>query len=381
MSRWGYYMRVKIENYQAIKNADLFFDVGLTAIVGPTNSGKSSLIRAIKGAINNQTGTGFINYNADESVVSIEDNGNTIVWTKPRKGSATYTLNGREISKVGRTQNEEVANLLNMSEVEVSTQKIRLNFWEQMEKAFLMDKTPNQLFEFISQSKEQELMQSYQQTEQNSLTEIEKQIKVNETKLDVYKQEIQKLDNRATELVRFNAIDINQIQSLIKLKNSVETNLERFYDTISEINLLRDKVLVQTNFVKSIKSIDNELRQRFLLRDKIIVLENIISSGTKQITGLNNNIVGWKNNIKQLDKIVTDFNSIITKHSELVHRKETIKLLNQKHITATTAVDVAKKDIDYYKQVISKITTELNTFSVCPFCGSSLNHGEESCHE
>ena len=374
-------MRVKIENYQAIKNADLFFDVGLTAIVGPTNSGKSSLIRAIKGAINNQTGTGFINYNADESVVSIEDNGNTIVWTKPRKGSATYTLNGREISKVGRTQNEEVANLLNMSEVEVNTQKIRLNFWEQMEKAFLMDKTPNQLFEFISQSKEQELMQSYQQTEQTKLTEIEKQIKVNETKLDVYKQEIQKLDNRATELVRFNAIDINQIQSLIKLKNSVETNLERFYDTISEINLLRDKVLVQTNFVKSIKSIDNELRQRFLLRDKIIALENIISSGTKQITELNNNIMDWENNIKQLDKIVVDFNSIITKHSELVRRKETIKLLNQKHITATTAVDVAKKDIDYYKQVISKITTELNTFSVCPFCGSSLNHGEESCHE
>lgn len=381
MSRWGYYMRVKIENYQAIKNADLFFDVGLTAIVGPTNSGKSSLIRAIKGAINNQVGTGFINYDADESVVSIEDNGNTIVWTKPRKGSATYTLNGREISKVGRTQNEEVANLLNMSEVEVNTQKIRLNFWEQMEKAFLMDKTPNQLFEFISQSKEQELMQSYQQTEQTKLTEIEKQIKVNETKLDVYKQEIQKLDNRATELVRFNAIDINQIQSLIKLKNSVETNLERFYDTISEINLLRDKVLVQTNFVKSIKSIDNELRQRFLLRDKIIALENIISSGTKQITELNNNIMDWENNIKQLDKIVVDFNSIITKHSELVRRKETIKLLNQKDITATTAVDVAKKDINYYKQAVSKITTELNTFSVCPFCGSSLNHGEESCHE
>lgn len=381
MSRWGYYMRVKIENYQAIKNADLFFDVGLTAIVGPTNSGKSSLIRAIKGAINNQVGTGFINYDADESVVSIEDNGNTIVWTKPRKGSATYTLNGREISKVGRTQNEEVANLLNMSEVEVNTQKIRLNFWEQMEKAFLMDKTPNQLFEFISQSKEQELMQSYQQTEQTKLTEIEKQIKVNETKLDVYKQEIQKLDNRATELVRFNAIDINQIQSLIKLKNSVETNLERFYDTISEINLLRDKVLVQTNFVKSIKSIDNELRQRFLLRDKIIALENIISSGTKQITKLNNNIMDWENNIKQLDKIVVDFNSIITKHSELVRRKETIKLLNQKDITATTAVDVAKKDINYYKQAVSKITTELNTFSVCPFCGSSLNHGEESCHE
>ena len=381
MSRWGYYMRVKIENYQAIKNADLFFDVGLTAIVGPTNSGKSSLIRAIKGAINNQVGTGFINYDADESVVSIEDNGNTIVWTKPRKGSATYTLNGREISKVGRTQNEEVASLLNMSEVEVNTQKIRLNFWEQMEKAFLMDKTPNQLFEFISQSKEQELMQSYQQTEQTKLTEIEKQIKVNETKLDVYKQEIQKLDNRATELVRFNAIDINQIQSLIKLKNSVETNLERFYDTISEINLLRDKVLVQTNFVKSIKSIDNELRQRFLLRDKIIALENIISSGTKQITELNNNIMDWENNIKQLDKIVVDFNSIITKHSELVRRKETIKLLNQKDITATTAVDVAKKDINYYKQAVSKITTELNTFSVCPFCGSSLNHGEESCHE
>lgn len=78
-------MRVKVENYQAIKNADLEFKVGLTVIVGVTNSGKSSLIRAIKGAINNQAGTDFINYGANETVVTIIEGDNEIVWTKPKK--------------------------------------------------------------------------------------------------------------------------------------------------------------------------------------------------------------------------------------------------------------------------------------------------------
>ena len=89
-------MKVKIENYQAIVNAELEFDYGLTAIIGSTNSGKSSIIRAIKGAINNQGGTGFINYNAPDSSVTVVDKGHTIEWFKSKKDSGKYVIDGRD---------------------------------------------------------------------------------------------------------------------------------------------------------------------------------------------------------------------------------------------------------------------------------------------
>ena len=49
-------MKVKIKDYQVIKDIDLDFDKGLTAIVGTSNNGKSSILRAIEGAIFNKIG-------------------------------------------------------------------------------------------------------------------------------------------------------------------------------------------------------------------------------------------------------------------------------------------------------------------------------------
>ena len=41
-------MRVKIQNYEALKDIDIEIPVGLTQLAGKTNQGKSSLVRAIE---------------------------------------------------------------------------------------------------------------------------------------------------------------------------------------------------------------------------------------------------------------------------------------------------------------------------------------------
>ena len=78
-------MKVKINNYQIIKEAELEFKPGVTVIIGSSNNGKSSVIRAIESAINNKGGSDFINYDAESCEVTIEDLGQKIIWSKEFK--------------------------------------------------------------------------------------------------------------------------------------------------------------------------------------------------------------------------------------------------------------------------------------------------------
>ena len=95
-------LKVEIKNYQVIKNAELDFVPGINAIVGATNNGKSSIIRAIRGAINNQGGSSFINYDANEASVSITFNDHEIIWTKSKKqGKSAYIIDGKKLTKIG----------------------------------------------------------------------------------------------------------------------------------------------------------------------------------------------------------------------------------------------------------------------------------------
>ena len=41
-------MKVQIKNYQIIKDANLEFIPGLNVIIGPSNNGKTSILKAIK---------------------------------------------------------------------------------------------------------------------------------------------------------------------------------------------------------------------------------------------------------------------------------------------------------------------------------------------
>ena len=44
-------LKVTIENFQSISKGELEFTQGINIIVGQSNSGKSAILRAIKGAI------------------------------------------------------------------------------------------------------------------------------------------------------------------------------------------------------------------------------------------------------------------------------------------------------------------------------------------
>ena len=366
-------MRVEIKNYQAIQKATLEFDKGITAIVGATNSGKSSIIRAIKGAINNQSGNGFINYEADESSVKIITPNNIIEWTKGRKGSGKYIINGEEIAKIGRTQNQEVADLLNMEEIEVGKTKVRINFWDQMEKAFLMDNTPGQLFNFIAQSKEQEQVTTLEQTKKTELQGLSNQIKTNNTRVDMLQTDLIKLKETNETLKPFNDFDMNllnqRVEALTKTRDLISaldiisedkanlTNtLDKINKPIKELETILGKIAERDTKLKPLQkayqdylsAFDEGALTRLKLADNFTEIENLEKA------------------IKTLDTKYEVINSLEKKLND-------IKGLRSKVVAEASIIDDAKGRLNKTTQEVKELETELNSFEVCPFCGSALN--------
>ena len=100
-------MKVLVENFQSIARAELE-PTGLTVIVGPSDRGKSALLRAIEGALFNRPGDGFVRTGAKTTKVCVQLPEEEVTWEKG-SGVNRFTLTAHDpqqndtvYSKVGQ---------------------------------------------------------------------------------------------------------------------------------------------------------------------------------------------------------------------------------------------------------------------------------------
>ena len=101
-------MKVTVKNFQSIKEAELEVN-GFTVITGANNSGKTALMRAIKGAFQNTKGTAFVRHGEDRCRVEIEFEDGSFAWEKG-KGKPAYEIDGKVVNP-GKTIPDEVSAL------------------------------------------------------------------------------------------------------------------------------------------------------------------------------------------------------------------------------------------------------------------------------
>jgi len=143
---------VVVRDYQVIKKLDLDIE-GIVFVTGPSNNGKSSLVKAIESCLYNRAGESFIRDAEAQTLVGItfrQQNTPTlqIAWKKPRGVGASYVVNGVKYEKAGRTPLSELMQH-GFTEMEASKRTFRLPFWHQME-AFLVAEPNTVVFEVLS---------------------------------------------------------------------------------------------------------------------------------------------------------------------------------------------------------------------------------------
>jgi predicted ATP-dependent endonuclease of OLD family len=134
---------LRLKNWQIHQQRTIKFDPRTTTIIGPTDSGKSALLRALKWIALNQfagPANSFIHWNAAFSKVKLRVDGHTIIRKKGK--SNTYALDDKEFKAIGDKVPDEIANLLNLTDA---------NFQSQFDAHFWISDSPGQVSRELNQ--------------------------------------------------------------------------------------------------------------------------------------------------------------------------------------------------------------------------------------
>ena len=250
---------ISIKDFQSLKNVEIELVPGLNLVVGKTNIGKTAIIRAIDSALFNIGNDDFVRSGQKFCGVSIDNGTHKMTYARSAIGKNEKTAyqfdDGVVQRKVGRTQLEEVQKYFNIRDVRMQNgTKVKLNFWYQNDKPFLMDKTAGQLYEFLSLSscdkytKVLKVMQGDEKSLKSDIAILTSEIDTYK-KLITKKQEVLDKNDGYTKVYESAVIlsrknnKLNSLIGLLKevssLRNTINVKKDRLFKVNSEIKSIR----------------------------------------------------------------------------------------------------------------------------------------------
>lgn len=380
-------LELQIKDFQIIKNAKLKFVPGLNVIQGESNNGKTAIFRAIKSAIYNVPGTTNVRYGADCYVIGIAYGGNTVIY---KKGTDTvYIVNGQQYNRPGRAQLTEVADALGVKILEINGTNEQLNFWDQMDKPFLLDRTPTELFRFIVDSGKDDNIVKCMADMVSDRQGINKSINASEGSIAQLNQQIAEVSAALTDADKV----LDACESVIKLGPQVAKKEEL---TNTAASIANAKSNIET--IKATSKVDGETIYKIKnIKDKIQVSESkseVLRNIDKKIKGLTNDKNQLKEYASSLHYVPIPDTSRLSSLENLSKRLKMIKCnIDELKSTTLKKVDIniidlvddknrldslvfKKNKLDEQKGLVegSRLKLEqtkslMTLFSICPLCG------------
>ena len=115
------FKRLQIRGFQRHKKLNIEFSPTITTIVGATDTGKSSIYRALKYlATNRPKGDSFINWDVDTTALCLDVDESRLIRKKGKENF--YKVGKHKLTAFGTDVPEEVQKLLNISEINFQNQ-------------------------------------------------------------------------------------------------------------------------------------------------------------------------------------------------------------------------------------------------------------------
>lgn len=319
-------LHIGIKDFQSLKKADILLTPGITVITGATNNGKSAIIRAIDSAIFNIGDDSMVRGGQRYYGINISNDSHNMLMARDNVGKnekTAYQFDGGNVQKkVGRGQLEEVSRMFNIREVKMNNgTKMKINFWYQNDKPFLMDKTSGQLYEFLSMSS----CDSYAKVLKvlgSDIKAINSDINTLTTEIDTYKGLINDKrdfisDNEGFDDVYESAIRLDGIikdyQNICRLIEEIDEYSTKIHNVSTKIHELKEEVnSLGFDFIecayKNVKSmydryseLNNTLSMTLYICDTINNISKAVKSIDEEFNCINNAINGVGDSIKNID--------------------------------------------------------------------------------
>lgn len=259
--------KVILENFQSHKYTSLDFTEGLNAIVGPTDSGKTAIFRAIKWALYNEPqGDYFIREGATEVSVKIEFNNGLFLnryRTRSKNGYELTYPNGEVLTfeGFGTKVPDEVVEATRMRKIQLTpTENRSLNLAEQLDGPFLLSETPSIKAAAIGKLVEADLVDYALSEVNNDLRTLKRDHKKSKESLEGLEASLKSysyLDNLQKTIGR-----IEKLEKSIEDKQKQLARLEAIYENYDKLN--RNKNYLEDNLLK-LQGIDRAEKSYFNL--------------------------------------------------------------------------------------------------------------------
>jgi AAA15 family ATPase/GTPase len=347
--------KLEIENYQSHKNTTLDFSPGVNAIIGQSDSGKTSILRAMRWVIENRPGgDAFRSSWGGKTSVKITTGPNIIERVKDKTTINAYTLSTGEkdlsFTAMGTSVPEEVQNALNINPI---------NYQNQLDSPFLLDNSPGECAAHFNKIAHLDIIDVGLRNVKSWISGLQKTISIEETRVAELEQEQSKynyLPAMEKEIIALETLDKKVIQE----KNK-KHDLQRLQKDISGIEF---EITQYTNLL----SLEQPVR-------KIIEQFNIVMGAREQAQKLDRLL----RNIKDTEKAINSKNEILNLlkpvSGVLVLIQKEKALQNEKSLL-TGVISGIKTTIQTLKTRIVRVSElqkefEKNFPEICPLCGRS----------
>ncbi len=364
MKRSGF-SRLRVQNFQSIENADVPLGP-LTIIIGDNFAGKSALLRAIKSACFNETGTADIRKGASKSVITLtlsegDRDTHEVTWLKRREGGATYRLaevdaNGEAhrddavlFSKLGASVPPEIAKALNIAQIVVDkTLTLTPQIHEQGDYSFLLDRSEGQAARALAKM----------------------------TKLDVVVE--------AQGLIR---IDLRHARGELTTVTSLIEGLEKqereFEGLDEEVHLLENV----SGFIRLAEAkMAGIAREKTLLTQYIIAHRMLEDAGTLPPEATMTRLATEFNRIREQRRVLAAYDVAVAEFAAVADKPiptipdfsaRVVRILGQKEafrnlVQADAALVAALEEEEQVDKVYAMLVEEWNALGVCPWCQQPL---------
>jgi DNA repair protein SbcC/Rad50 len=339
-----------LQNFQSHKDTELNFSDGVNIIVGPSDSGKSAILRAIKLLVwNRPSGNEMRSTWGGKTSVEIFTDDVHIVRVKDKE--EIYILGDQHFKAFRTDVPKEIQDALNLSEI---------NLQQQLDSPFLLSLSPGQVAQHFNSIAKLDQIDTGLFNINKAIRELEGQNK--------YKQI--DLDNKKEELVKYEHIE------------KLEAEIEVLEQMQNQLRSLQNSKQVIDSKIYDYKQADSFIRQHKVLladEDKVNDLLALIEKKNKLIESQRN----LKRNIKELSSIAQKIKQeqeyiqdepLVT---ALLTQYKTLKPLNEAFFSLSKLI----KRINYIKGLIQQEQQNLTTLEskfhklmpdICPLCGQSI---------
>ena len=378
-------LKVKLKNFQAFSDLDIEFVQGVNIIMGQSNSGKTSVLRAIKTLVENSSrASRYIKLGEKEAEVTLEYCGNEVTWARTAK-DIKYKINGEDFLKAGTT---DLFKLLPVNGFVKDPQGELANLEDEWTLPYPYYKSPSELFKVFENifcvSDSAKILKGMKESE------------------DEYKRRVQQVEQEVDKLdKKVQAIQSLQVPETVEKLSSMKETLQKLQEEVSDYksalttlqsvkeklkvykNLPKDKVDLQSK-LEVVSTLSKDFKKLQDLSIKYKVLSTLKGTGVTSQEMFSKLIEAKElsedvKKLQGLEKVAsielpTTQVSISEEKLKLVQEyKEDLKKLKDfltEGKRLKELIDVRTKDIDKCKEVLKEV-------DVCPLCGQEMKDCKE----